>query len=62
MAVKCGGALPGSFQSSSVTPKVSSIISERSHPGVSATAVQPWGSSCLAWAKASRRTDALARS
>ena len=60
IAAKCGCA--ASRQVSSVTPKASSIISERSQPGVSATAVQPYGASSCAWPNASRITPALARS
>ena len=37
--------------SPSATPKCSSIISERSQPGVSATAAQPEDSQLLAWAE-----------
>ena len=51
-----------SRQFASVTPKGSSIASERSQPGVSATAVAPCGSSSCACAHASRITAFLARS
>ena len=42
---KCGTLAVASSQFDSSTPKLSSIISERSQPGVSATAVHPWGAS-----------------
>src|ERR687893_167137 len=45
---KCGWMAVASRQFDSSTPKFSSIISERSQPGVKATAVHPWGSS--SWA------------
>jgi hypothetical protein len=60
IAAKCfTGA---SRQLSSVTPKVSSIISDLSQPGVSASAVHPCGASSCAWAKARRTTAFLTRS
>ena len=62
IAAKWPPAAGVSRQVSSVTPKASSIISERSQPGVSATAVQPCGASSSPCAKASRSTDTLARS
>jgi len=45
-----------SRQFSSETPKLSSLISERSHPGVMATAVARCGASSCPWEKASRLT------
>jgi hypothetical protein len=59
---KWGSALVASRQFSSVTPKCSSIISERSQPGVNATAVAACAASSCDQAKASRFTDHLARS
>jgi hypothetical protein len=51
-----------SRQLASATPKVSSIISERSQPGVSATAVPPCGARSSDCAYASRMTAFFARS
>jgi hypothetical protein len=42
--------------------EVSSIISERIHPGVSATAVQPKSASSCPWLHAKRSTAVLAMS
>ncbi len=59
---KCGTFSSASRQFASVTPKLSSIISERSQPGVSATAVAPRVPSSCPSANAIRRTADLARS
>jgi hypothetical protein len=59
---KCGVRSVASRQFDSLTPWCSSISSERIHPGVSATAVQPCGASSSACAQASRITEVLARS
>ena len=59
---KCGDRRVASRQLSSRTPYASSIASDRSQPGVSDTAVAPWGPSSCASANAIRFTAALARS
>jgi hypothetical protein len=66
---KPGGAVgavrPGvraSRQVSSVTPKFSSMISDRSHPGVTHTAVAPRGPSSCPSENASLFTATFARS
>src|SRR5699024_1101022 len=55
-------ASAASRQVSSVTPKASSIISERSHPGVTETAVPPCGASSWPCAYARRSTAVFVRS
>jgi len=59
---KCGTFVVASCQFASVTPKASSIISERNHPGLIETEVAPCGASSWACAQAMRVTATFARS
>ena len=69
-ATKCGVSEAAKWRSvaiasrhvGSVTPKWSSIASERRKPGLTATAAMPCGRSSSACARARRMTDDLARS
>jgi hypothetical protein len=59
---KCGTRSSASRQVASVTPNASSIISERSQPGVSATAVAPVRREVPRLREGERMTAFLARS
>ncbi len=58
----CGSLATASRHVGSVTPKPSSMASERKNPGVSATEVIPYGLRSFARTTPSRRTPALTTS